>query len=137
MVELLNGEDKGPLAGWVIVIAHGKTFLGKWSESEPRLSPAYELVTVMQMVQPDPRQAPQLMTIRQATPVLTFPSLRSVPCAIGTTIVFQIAELSSKERRELAASVEACEQLMGAMRAQESGLVLPPPGAKLPPMKRQ
>jgi hypothetical protein len=125
-----NDLDTGPLAGWVIIIAQGKTLLGRLSTTDATMTPVYELITMMQMVQQDPRQPPQLMTMRQVQPLLTFPGLKSIPSP-ASGILIPIASLSSKERRELAKSVEACEQLMGAMRAQESGLVLPPPGSRV------
>ncbi len=131
----MNGVESGPLAGWVIAISQGKTFVGRPELVTDAgylvvLSPAYELLTMMQMVQQDPRRPPQMMTLRQVMPLLTYPSLKRVE--VRQAVVIHVSELSSKERRELAQSVEACEQLMGAMRAQESGLVLPPPGTKLP-----
>jgi len=133
MVDILNGKDEGPLAGWVIACVHGQTMLGL---SHPGyIEPAYGLVCLMQMVQPDPRQPPQLMTMRNVTPLLTYPHLRRADLP-EDALVFKCELLSKQERKDLARSVEACEQLIGAMRAQESGITLAPPGAKLPPMRR-
>jgi hypothetical protein len=133
MVELLNGQDTGPLAGWCIYIAQGKVLLGKPADVGLSVTPVYELVAMMQMVQRTPQERPQLMTMRQCVPLLTFPSLREISAPQGA-IVIHVEALSKKERRELLASVEACEQLIAAMRAQDSGLLLMPPGAKLPPL---
>ena len=135
MSDLLNGADTGPLAGWSIVCVQGYTLIGKVSSLD-WLDPAFALTCVMQMVQPDPRQAPQLMTMRQVTPFLTFPSIRSIEIPLGAIIV-PIETLSRKERVELARSVDSCEQLIMAMRAQESGITVAPAGAKLPPMVKR
>jgi hypothetical protein len=137
--DLLNGADTGPLAGWSIVCVQGYTLIGKVSSlemHEATLDPAFALTCVMQMVQPDPRQAPQLMTMRQVTPFLTFPSIRSIEIPLGAIIV-PIETLSRKERVELARSVDSCEQLIMAMRAQESGITVAPAGAKLTPMVKR
>ena len=132
MTDNFNGADTGPLAGWSIVCVQGHTLIGKFSDLS-RLEPAFALTCVMQMVQPDPRQAPQLMTMRQVTPFLTFPSIRSIDIPFGAIIV-PIETLSRKERVELARSVDSCEQLILAMRAQESGISIAPAGTKLPAM---
>lgn len=138
---------------WVIVIAHGKSFIGRevpvdtardilgvdpatlkptvightWTK-EPGLSPVYELVTGMQMVQRSPREPPQMMTVRQCLPVLTFASVRSIAVA---GIRIPVASLSADEQKAIAQSVDGCEQLMVAMRAAESGIVLAPPGSRV------
>lgn len=137
---ILNGADTGPLAGWSIVCVQGHTLIGKFDigrfDGIQHLDPAFALTCVMQMVQPDPRQAPQLMTMRQVTPFLTFPSIRTIDVPLDA-IVIPIETLSRKERVELARSVDSCEQLIMAMRAQESGITVAPAGAKLPPMVKR
>jgi hypothetical protein len=127
----VNGQaqDTGPLAGWVIAIAHGQTLLGKRVPMRS-LQPVYSLTCAMQFVQQNPRQPPQLMTARQVMPMLTFPSIQWVDVP-ADAILIEVESLSAKERRELAAGVEACDRLIQAMRAEESGLLLVPPGAKL------
>lgn len=131
-VPILNGADSAPLAGWAIVIAHGQTMIGKCAGVRS-LSPVFALTCVMQMVQPDPRRPPQLMTVRQVTPLLTFPTVREIDVPSGA-IVVPIEQLSRQERVELARSVDSCEQLILAMRAQESGISIAPAGTKLPAM---
>jgi hypothetical protein len=126
MSDLANGPDRGPLAGWSIVIAHGQTMLGRLRSRA--LAPVYGLTCVMQMVQQDPRQRPQLMTIRQVMPMLTYPSVREVQIT-GDALIIPVEQLSSAERRDLAKSVEACDQLIAGMRAQEAGVVLAPASA--------
>jgi hypothetical protein len=116
------------LDGWIIIVSDGITLLG-----HPRgewLEPVYELQCVMQLVQPDPRAPPQLMTMRNVKPVLTFPSVRRVAMPIGGVRVM-LDQLSSKERTELERGVRACDELMAQMRAQESGIVLAPAGARI------
>jgi hypothetical protein len=133
----VNGEDRGPLAGWEIVCAHGQTMIGRrWDTVLPGsrvLDPVYGLTCVMQLVQQSPRHQPQLMTARQAQPLLTFPSLKRVEIP-ADALCIPCEQLSREERRELAKSIDACEQLIGAMRAQEAGIVVAPAGTKLPPM---
>jgi hypothetical protein len=126
VTDIVNGADHAPLAGWSIVVAHGLTMLGRLNGS--RLQPAYGLTCVMQMVQTDPRQRPQLMTVRQVMPLLTYPSIRSVD-VIAAALVIPVEQLSTAERRDLAKSVEACDQLIAGMRAQEAGVVLAPASA--------
>jgi hypothetical protein len=137
MVEILNGADDGPLAGWVIAVAHGLTFVGKPLEPHAgamTLRPVYGLHCLMQMVQPDPRRPPQLMTIRQVQPFLTYPSIRQVHLPTDA-IVVPCESLSRDERRELMKSIAGCEELMGAMRAQEAGIMVAPANTKLPPVR--
>jgi hypothetical protein len=142
MTDILNGADTGPLAGWSIVCVQGHTLIGKHAfydinqRTIARIDPGFALTCVMQMVQPDPRQAPQLMTMRQVMPFLTFPSIREINVPLDA-IVIPIETLSRKERVELARSVDSCEQLIMAMRAQESGITVAPAGAKLPPMVKR
>ena len=112
---------------WCIVIANGLTMLGRPKDART-LEPVYTLECLMQMVQRDPRQPPQLMTARSVKPLLTFASLRTVTIPPMSTVI-PCSDLSTSERRELAGAVDACEQIRAAMRAQESGLVLAPADA--------
>jgi hypothetical protein len=128
MTEIINGADNAPLTGWVIALVHGRTLIGRPKDRD--LDPVYELQALMQFVQPRPDQPPQLMTMRQVLPLLTYASLRRISLPADAVLI-QVASLSKQERRELAKSVEACEQMIGAMRAQESGIVLPPPGSRV------
>jgi hypothetical protein len=145
--EVINGKDDGPLAGWVIAISQGMTFLGDpinvadaagylvsqgttFLGDPLSLSPIYTLRCEIQLVQPSPRHPPQLMTMRQVLPVLTFPDIRSMD--LRQANIVRIEELSKKDRQELAKAVDSCEQLKAAMRAEASGIVLASPGARLP-----
>jgi hypothetical protein len=133
--EVINGKDDGPLAGWVIAISQGMTFLGDPVSVADAgylvsLSPIYTLRCEIQLVQPSPRHPPQLMTMRQVLPVLTFPDIRSMD--LRQANIVRIEELSKKDRQELAKAVDSCEQLKAAMRAEASGIVLASPGARLP-----
>jgi len=135
VTEILNGADTSPLTGWVIAIAHGKTLVGLPTsdpESRPplKLLPVYELIAMMQLVQSRPDQPPQLMTMRQCFPLLTFPSIRVVTVP-DNAIVIEVEMLSRQERRELGKAVEGCEHMIGAMRAHDAGIVLAPPGARV------
>jgi len=120
------------ISDWVIVIAHGKTFIGRehFDGTPSGLSPVYELVTGMQSVQMSPREPPQIAAVRQCWPVLTLASVRSLTIE-GVRIC--VGDLSDDERRSLAQSVEGCEALALAMRAAERGIVLAPPGSRIKP----
>jgi hypothetical protein len=130
VTDVLNGVDTEPLTGWVIVLAHGQTMIGK-DVGGGLLKPVYGLTCAMQMVQRSPQEPPQLMTVRRAMPFLTFASIDEV-CVQEDAIFVPCKLLSRSERRELARSIEACDRLMDAMRAQEAGIVLAPAGARLP-----
>jgi hypothetical protein len=123
-----NNVDRGPLAGWVVIM-HGRTLIGRRTPDD-RLSPVYELIAIMQMVQTGPKAPPELVTARQVLPLLTSPSIKSIPFP-REGIEIPISCFSAKERRELASAVESCEQLMTAMRAQDSGIVIAPPGSRV------
>jgi hypothetical protein len=118
---------------WVIVIAHGKSFIGRegigGTITGAPLSPVYELVTGMQMMQRSPREPPQMVTVRQCLPVMTFASITSLGLFEGIRI--RVESLSDDERKSLAQSVAGCEELVKAMRAAESGILLAPPGTRV------
>jgi hypothetical protein len=130
VVELLNGSGDGPLAGWVIVIAHGVTLIGRPAGVHD-LSPVYQLECGMQVVQPDPIQRPQLMTARRVVPVLTFPTITilSVP---PDAIVVSVDTLSTKSRKQLAKSIASCDALIVAMRAEDADISVVPAGMRIP-----
>ena len=117
------------ISTWTIVMAAGKTFVGQLRDVDGglRLEPVFELQAMMQMVQ-GPRGEPTMAVLRQCFPVLTFSSISSVPLAVGGMLI-DVSSLDKDEQRELANAVHGCEQLVLAMRAHRSGVVLAPNGA--------
>ena len=118
------------LAGWWIVFAHGRTLVGKLVSSstsyDGRLEPVYELAAAMV-----PTPNGQMALMRQASPVCTFASVRGVDLPPGLVSI-PVDSLDSSERRALAQCVAGAEQLVQAMRAQASGIVIAPANTRLP-----
>ena len=112
---MTNGADKGPLAGWALVLLGARTLIGKIerAESGPRLFPVYEL-----QVQLDPRAGPAYM----AYPVMFLSGLRYVVLP-GGAIVVPMGDLSHAERAMLARVVAQAEEMVGKLRAVETGIV--------------
>ena len=147
MVELLNGKDDGPLAGWAIVQSNGLTLIGKvtigptvlrirgqvpgmgpsGSDSgayTPRtLSPVFEMKTnIMQ----GPRG--ENVAVHPCFPVWLL-GVQEIGVPDGA-IVVPVESLHKTDRRGLAKFVEQAEQMMRALRAEQSGIkvarVMPP-----------
>ncbi len=121
MSELLNGAGKvEPLAGWVIVLAAGRSLLGK--EDGPYLSPVYELQARMQ-------EGPQGVAIGHVVmPLLLLSSIRKLDVSTAP-ITIKVDDLSPTERKSLAGAVLRCDDMLRAMRLADSGLVAVPAGA--------
>lgn len=136
----MNGSSEGQLSRWVIVLTAGKVLLGKRDEGSgslnfgdawTQLSPVYELTCA---VGPGPRG--EIMVARQVTPLLTFSSVSKVSVPVLSSVFVSCSELSKKEQLALVQGIAQAEQLIRAMRADESGIVLAGPGVKLPEVKR-
>ena len=128
------------ISTWTIVMAAGKIFLGKCrgmaaGEGRDLLDPVFELQTMMQLVQ-GPRGEPTMAVRRQCSPVLTFSSISSLTLPDEGTVTVKVADLDKDEQRELENAVYGCEQLVLAMRAQRSGIVVAPNGAIDPKRSR-
>ena len=156
-----NHQDSGPLAGWVVALVAGRSFVGKFEvKSGPfgdrrRLDPAYQLDCAWQPV-PMPcaqcrgaggspltgpckacggsginRNAPPQMAIARAVrPILTFASWNAIDIPAGS-VVRPVSEFSPKERASMAQGVAGAEEMRKAMEADEAGIMLAPPGARI------
>ena len=139
MVELLNGKDDGPLAGWAIVQSNGLTLIGKVVASPPmlmvtgprsgevvshyRLAPVFEMKTnIMQ----GPRG--ENVAVHPCFPVWLL-GVQEIDIPDGA-IVVPVESLHATDRRGLAKFVEQAEEMMRGLRAEQSGIkvarVMPP-----------
>lgn len=133
MVELLNGKDDGPLAGWAIVQSNGLTLIGKVVASPPmlmvtgprrgevvshcRLAPVFEMKTnIMQ----GPRG--ENVAVHPCFPVWLL-GVQEIDVPDGA-IVVPVESLHKTDRRGLAKFVEQAEQMMRALRAEQSGITV-------------
>lgn len=117
MVDLINGADKGPLAGYVIAQVQGLTLIGLLTGRT--LSPVYDLKAGMQQ---DPRNGS--INIQHACfPVLLFGSIDEIDLPEGA-LVIPIASLSMGERRALSTAVENGSKMAQAMRAAAVGVTV-------------
>ena len=122
MVELLNGKDDGPLAGWAIVQSNGLTLIGKVVRSVPcqdheKLSPVFEMKTnIMQ----GPRG--ENVAVHPCFPVWLL-GVQEIDIPDGA-IVVPVESLHKTDRRGLAKFVEQAEQMMRALRAEQSGITV-------------
>ena len=126
------------ISTWTIVMAAGKTFIGRADSVQPGcvlLQPVFELQAMMQMVQ-GPRGEPTMAVLRQCFPVLTFSSVAGLEVSTMSAITLPVSSLDKDEQRELENAVYGCEQLVLAMRAQRSGIVVAPNGAIDPKRSR-
>lgn len=103
---------------WAIAIG-GRLLVGKMtylhgadSGAKDGMSPCYELI-----IQPTPQGVS-----RMVVPLLFFSSSRTVDVT-GLPLVY-FDTLNKEERRQMMKSIDHCEQMIGKMRAAESGLVL-------------
>ena len=113
---------------WAIAIG-GRLLVGKFARQKVRngltgeilgethslgteMSPCYELI-----IQPTPQGVS-----RMVVPLLFFSSSRTVDVT-GLPLV-HFDTLATEERRQMMKSIDHCEQMIGKMRAAESGLVL-------------
>jgi hypothetical protein len=125
MVDILNGADKGPLAGYVIAQTNGLTLLGLLTGRT--LSPVYDLKAGMQ-------QGPggSINISHACFPVLLFGSLDEIDLPEGA-LTIPITSLSRTERAALRAVVENGEKMAQAMRAAAAGVTL---ATTMPAIKR-
>jgi hypothetical protein len=103
---------------WAIAIG-GRIFVGRVipragakSAEDVALSPCYELI-----IQPTPQGVS-----RMVVPLLFFSSSRTVDVTGLPLIHFDT--LNKEERRQMMRSIEHCEEMIGKMRAAESGLIV-------------
>lgn len=125
MVDILNGADRGALAGYVIAQTNGLTLIGL--RTGETLSPVYELKAAMQ-------QGPQGQVAigHHAFPVLLLGSLDEIDLPAGALII-PITALSKGERAGLAGAVKNAEAMATQMRAAAAGVTL---ASTIPQMKR-
>ncbi len=113
----MYSERMTDISEWSIVMAAGKTFVGKLDDYV--LSPAYELQAGMV-----PAPNGQIARMMLVTPVMGFASLTKLPIPAQGALVYRVASLSRQEQGDLAKAVANAENIVQAMRAQQSGLVL-------------
>lgn len=107
------------LEGYALVLAGGKTFIGK--ATEDALEPAYEAHVAYQM-----DEGGNSGILRECTPLFGSGTLRRLPIPPGA-VVIACSRLSGKERELWSGAIRQCEQMIAAVRAAETGLLLPPP----------
>ena len=114
---------------WVIAIISGLTVVGQKrpGNGEPYLEPVYQLARGLREVQGG------MAVGCMATPVLMLASWKRMTLPPGSPTL-ALAEMSSGERQEIERAIKNAEGFLAEMRAQQSGLALVPPGAKLPPL---
>ena len=130
MAEILNGgRDKGALDGWIVVVAHGLTLIGKPQDGR-RLGPVYE-------IKPQLQQSPQgLAFAHLVLPFLLLADVRSVAIPEGAILV-ECSDLGHEMQKTLSRAILGADEMVRAMRAQASGIALAPAGTKLPPIKER
>jgi hypothetical protein len=114
-MDLINGKDTGPLAGYAIVPMQGITLLGLLTGQT--LSPVYELKCIMQ----PGREGVQIA--HACFPVLLLASIEEIDVPDGS-LVIRVETLSRTERQSLAAGVENGAQMVRVMRASAAGVTL-------------
>jgi hypothetical protein len=111
-------SPNGTGSDWAIAIG-GRLLVGKLipypmteGGAHVAMSPCYELI-----IQPTPQGVS-----RMVVPLLFFSSSRTVDVT-GLPLV-HFDTLNKEERRQMMRSIEHCEEMIGKMRAAESGLIV-------------
>lgn len=106
------------ISDWSIIMAAGKSFVGHLTGNGV-LRPAYELQAG---IVPAPNG--QIARVLMAAPVLGFASLSQLALPSQGCITHAVSSLSPEEAKDLAGAVSQAEQIVQAMRAKSSGLVI-------------
>lgn len=125
MVDIVNGKNEGPLAGWVIAQSNGLTLIG-CPDPGRYLSPVFHMQP--NLVQ---GQGGGAAPIHPCFPVflLAIDHLELPPGAL----IVPVETLSKPERAQLARFVEQADQMLQQMKAAASGIALAKQIPKLPP----
>jgi hypothetical protein len=124
MVDIINGRDTAPLAGWVIAQVHGVALIGRAEGS--RLSPVFEMKPNIVQVDRAGNQA----SIHPCFPLWLL-GVEEIDLPAGA-LVFPVEKLHPRERKELADFIKNAEETMKAMKLAHAGIALAKPGMKLP-----
>ena len=106
------------ISEWSIVMAAGKSFVGHLTGNGV-LRPAYELQAG---IVPAPNG--QIARMLMAAPVLGFASMDQLTLPSQGCVVHPVSALSREEAKDLAGAVSQAENIVQAMRAKSSGLVI-------------
>jgi hypothetical protein len=147
MVDIINGRDTAPLAGWVIAQVHGVALIGEMRKRPiptevlsktgvvigftpgphgEYLSPVFEMKPNIVQVDRAGNQA----AIHPCFPLWLL-GVEEIDLPAGA-LVFPVEKLHPRERKELVDFVKNAEETMKAMKLAHSGISLAHAGTKLP-----
>jgi hypothetical protein len=111
-----------------IVIVHGKTFVGRATNSTSPEAHRMVLVDALEL-QAAPVQTPRGLAIAtNAFPISMLASLTVLPISDGA-IVVDVDSLSKADRRTIEQAVDGGRRMVSQMRASQAGILVPQPGA--------
>jgi hypothetical protein len=127
--------DHSTLRDWWILILGGRTMIGRNGSRvggwRPKmLGPVYDLNSGIQLVQQPTGQA-GIARPCIATPVLGLLSIEEIEVP-DSAILISCAMRSVEDRKLLAKAIQIADEITSSLRAEASGIVLAPAGAKLP-----
>jgi hypothetical protein len=136
----LNGAaDRASITGWIIALLPGRTVIGSprgtGGVSAPTiLSPVFDFQGGI-VAQHDPRGNQVGVGVQLLVMPLLGLTIDSMELPKGTPCI-AVDLLHERERSAIGAQVTQAKALLTGLRAALSGIVVPPPDLKLPPLAK-
>lgn len=126
------------MAGWWIAILGARTLIGRSFATVTRsdtmrptmLGPVYDLQSGVQMIK-QPNGSVGIARPCVAMPLLGLLSIESVEIP-ESAIVLACSQRSLEDRKMLSGAITIAEEICTSLRAESSGIVIAPPGMRMP-----